>query len=72
MLTYIFSFSSLIFAIFFLTLSKSETNYKKLVDNNGEKFAKQVNKGLMVGGYLLLICSLIWLAIIFFDKASGQ
>jgi len=54
------------FAIFFLVLSKSKKNYRKLVENNGEKFANQVNKTLKTGGYLLIVCSLLWLAGNFF------
>ena len=50
-----------LFAIFFIILSKSKKNYKKLVKNNGEKFANKVNKGLTICGYLLLICSMFWL-----------
>jgi hypothetical protein len=51
---------------FFLVLSKSKKNYRKLVENNGEKFANQVNKTLKTGGYLLIVCSLLWLAGNFF------
>jgi len=54
------------FAIFFLVLSKSKKNYQKLVENNGEKFANQVNKTLKTGSYLLIVCSLLWLAGNFF------
>jgi hypothetical protein len=54
------------FAIFFLILSKSKKNYQKLVENNDEKFAKRVNKILKTCGYLLLACSLFWLAGNFF------
>ena len=66
MLSSIFPILFILFAIFFLTLSISKKNYQKLVENNGEKFANYVNKGLKVGGCLLLICSLFWLAVNFF------
>jgi len=52
-----------VFAIFFLILSKSKNNYQKLVQNNGEEFANKVNKGLKIGGYLLLVCSLLYFVI---------
>jgi hypothetical protein len=66
MLNFILPVSFTMFAIFFLVLSKSKKNYQKLVENNGEKFANQVNKTLKTGGYLLLVCSLFWLAGNFF------
>ena len=62
MSNFILPVSFTMFAIFFLVLSKSKKNYQKLVENNGEKFANQVNKTLKTGGYLLLACSLFWLA----------
>jgi flagellar biosynthesis/type III secretory pathway M-ring protein FliF/YscJ len=61
MSNYILPISFIIFAIFFLILSKSKKNYQKLVENNDEKFANQVNKTLKIGGALLLACSFIWL-----------
>ena len=66
MLNFIFQVSFIMFAIFFLILSKSKKNYQKLVENNDEKFAKRVNKTLKTCGYLLLACSLFWLAGNFF------
>ncbi len=63
MLNYIFPSMFAFFAIFFLILSKSKKNYQKLVENNGEKFANKVNRGLRIGGYLLLVCSLLYFAI---------
>ena len=61
MLDFIFPVSFALFAVFFLILSNSKKNYQKLVENNGEKFANKVNIGLKICGYLLLVCSLIWL-----------
>jgi hypothetical protein len=66
MSNFILPVSFTMFAIFFLVLSKSKKNYQKLVENNGEKFANQVNKTLKTGGYLLIVCSLLWLAGNFF------
>ena len=65
MLNIIFPISFILFATFFLFLSKSKKNYQKLVESSGEKFAGQVNKGLKVCGYLLLICSIVWLLLDF-------
>lgn len=62
MLDFIFPVSFTLFGIFFIILSKSKKNYKKVVENSGEKFANKVNKGLKICGYLLLVCSLFWLA----------
>ena len=61
MLNFIFPVSFIMFAIFFLILSKSKKNYQKLVDSNGEKFATQISKYLNIGGFFLLIFSSIWL-----------
>jgi len=66
MSNFILPVSFTMFAIFFLVLSKSKKNYQKLVENNGEKLANQVNKTLKTGGYLLIVCSLLWLAGNFF------
>jgi hypothetical protein len=61
MLRLISPVSSMLFAAFFIFLSKNKKNYKKLVDSNGEKFAAQISKYLNIGGYFLLIFSSIWL-----------
>jgi isoprenylcysteine carboxyl methyltransferase (ICMT) family protein YpbQ len=68
MLNIFFPISFLIFAAFFLCLSKSQKNYQKLVKNNGEEFANKVNKYLKLGGYLLLLCSVIWLGFNLFEN----
>ena len=65
MLNIIFPISFILIAAFLLFLSKSKKNYQKLVESNGEKFAGRVNKGLKVCGYLLLICSIVWLLLDF-------
>ncbi len=65
-MNFIFPVLFILFAIFFLILSKNKKNYQKLIENNGEKFANKINKGLKVCGYLLLICSLFWLAVNFY------
>jgi hypothetical protein len=56
----------ILFAVLFIVFSKSSANYQKLVDKYGENFAKKVNRHLSACGYLLLVCSGIWLAIHFF------
>ncbi len=61
MLNTLFPISFMIFAIFLFFLSKSEKNYKKLVESNDEKFAGRVNKGLRISGYLLFVCSIAWM-----------
>ncbi len=61
MLNFIFPSLFAAFGIYFLILSKSKKNYKKLVDNNGEEFANKVNKYGKIGSYLLLACSLLWI-----------
>ena len=66
MMDYLFPGMFIIFAIFSLTLSKSKSNYQKLVANNGEDFANLINKILKIGGYLLFFCAIIWLALNFF------
>ena len=60
MLNIFLPISFILIGTFSLFLSKSKKNYQKLVESNGEKFAGQVNKGLKVCGYLLLICSIVW------------
>ena len=65
---YIFPGMFIIFAIFSLILSKSKKNYQKLVENNGEEFANRINKVLKFGGYLLFICSVVWLGFNFLEN----
>jgi hypothetical protein len=65
MLDFILPVSLAFFAIFFLFLSINKKNYQKLVENNDEKFADKINNGLKICGYLLLICSLVWIVAIF-------
>jgi isoprenylcysteine carboxyl methyltransferase (ICMT) family protein YpbQ len=68
MADYIFPLMFTVFAIFSLALSKSKKNYQKLVEDNGQDFANKVNKYLKLGGYLLLICSAIWLGFNFLEN----
>jgi hypothetical protein len=65
MLSLILPLCFILFAVIFIVFSKSRSNYQKLVNNYGEDFANKVNKNLKVCGYLLLICSGIWLGIHF-------
>jgi hypothetical protein len=60
MLNITFPISFILFATFFLVLSKNKKNYQKLVESNGKKFADRINKGLMLCGILLLICGVVW------------
>ncbi len=68
MLNFIFPVLFILFAIFFIVMSKSQRNYEKLVENNGEKFANQVTKYGRVCGYLLLVCSGFWLLLNWFTN----
>jgi isoprenylcysteine carboxyl methyltransferase (ICMT) family protein YpbQ len=63
MIDYIFPLIIIFFALFSFILSKSEKNYKKLVENNGKEFANKINNYLKIGGYLLFLCSIIWIGI---------
>jgi hypothetical protein len=51
------------FAVIFIVFSKSTKNYQKLADKYGEDFADKVKRHLRVCGYLLLLCSGLWLVI---------
>jgi len=61
MLRLIYPISSMLFAIFFIFLSKNKKNYQKLVENSGGKFAAKTSKLLNIGGFSLLIFSSLWL-----------
>ena len=61
MLRLIYPISSMLFAIFFIFLSKNKKNYQKLVENSGKKFADKTSKLLNIGGFSLLIFSSLWL-----------
>jgi len=61
MLRLIYPISSMLFAIFFIFLSKNKKNYQKLVENSGKKFAAKTSKLLSIGGFSLLIFSGLWL-----------
>jgi len=64
MLRLIYPISSMLFAIFFIFLSKNKKKYQKLVASGGEKFAAQTIKYLNIGGFFLLIFSSIWLLLL--------
>lgn len=53
------------FAVLFIVFSRSSKNYQKLAAKYGENFANNVSRHLKVCGYLLLVCSGIWLGINF-------
>ena len=61
MLRLIYPISSMLFAIFFIFLSKNKKNYQKLVENSSEKFIAKTSKLLNIGGFSLLIFSSLWL-----------
>jgi len=48
-----------VFGVVSIFLSKSKANYEKLVKNNGEDFANKIVKYLHIGGYILLIVSIL-------------
>jgi hypothetical protein len=48
-----------LFGVYFLILSNSKKNYQKLVENNDEKYAARNNKVLKIGGFILLVFSLL-------------
>lgn len=64
MLSVIYPVSSMLFAVFFILLSKNKKNYQKLVESGGKKFADQTSKYLKIGGFLLLFFSTCWLLFI--------
>lgn len=64
MLNYFFPTIFLIFGIFSILLSKSQNNYGKLVENNGVGFANRITRILNIGGFLLVFCACIWIAIL--------
>jgi hypothetical protein len=64
MIDFVIPILFVMFGIYFIILSKNEKNYQKLIKNNGRDFANKINKGLKMGGYLLLICSFFYLVIV--------
>ena len=66
MVRFIFPGIFLLIAIFSLAFSKSKRRYQKVVEVHGERFAKQNVKVLKICGYGLIVCALLWSAIIFF------
>jgi len=69
MLHLIYPILSMLFAIFFIFLSKNKKNYQKLVASGGEKFATQTSRYLNIGGFFLLIFSSIWLLFLLIIEA---
>ena len=53
--------SLMFFGILSFLLSKSKSNYQKLVENGGEEFAMKTSKKLQLGGLLLFIIAALWL-----------
>ena len=56
---FIFSGLFALFGFYFLILSNSKKNYQSLVENNDKKYADRNIKVLKVGGFILLVFSLL-------------
>ena len=65
-------FSSLfaLFGVYFLILSISKKNYQRLVKNNDEKYADRNIKNLKIGGFILLVISLLLMLSTFIQQAT--
>ena len=48
-----------LFGFYFLILSNSKKNYQSLVENKDEKYADRNIKVLKIGGFILLVFSLL-------------
>jgi hypothetical protein len=55
----IFSGLFALFGVYFLILSNSKKNHQRFVENNDEKYADRNTKVLKIGGFLLLVFSLL-------------
>jgi hypothetical protein len=55
----IFSGLFALFGVYFLILSNSKKNYQRLVENNDKKYADRNIKNLKIGGFILLVISLL-------------
>ena len=58
-MNFIFSGLFALFGFYFLILSNSNKGYQRLVENNDEKYADRNIKVIKIGGFLLLVCSLL-------------
>jgi hypothetical protein len=55
----IFSGLFALFGVYFLILANSKKYYQKLVKNSDEKYADRNIKNLKIGGFILLVISLL-------------
>ena len=56
---FIFSGLLALFGFYFLILSNSKKNYQSLVENTDKKYADRNIKVLKIGGFILLVFSLL-------------
>ena len=56
---FIFSGLFTLFGFYFLNLSNSKKNYQSLVENTDKKYADRNIKVLKIGGFILLVFSLL-------------
>ena len=56
---FIFSGLFALFGFYFLILSNSKKNYQSLVENTDKKYADRNIKALKIGGFILLVLSLL-------------
>jgi hypothetical protein len=58
-MAFIFSGLFALFGVYFLILSNSKKHYQSLVENSDEKYADKNIKILKIGGFILLVISLL-------------
>jgi hypothetical protein len=58
-MAFIFSGLFALFGVYFLILSNSKKNYQELVKNSDEEYADRNIKNLKIGGFILLVISLL-------------
>ena len=58
-MNFIFSGLFALFGFYFLILSNSKKNYQSLVENTDKKYADRNIKVLKIGGFILLVFSLL-------------
>ena len=58
-MNFIYSGLFALFGFYFLILSNSKKNYQSLVENTDKKYADRNIKVLKIGGFILLVFSLL-------------
>ena len=58
-MNFVFSGLFALFGFYFLNLSNSKKNYQSLVENTDKKYADRNIKVLKIGGFILLVFSLL-------------